>query len=96
MEYGNEMLDALVGRSVLVAHLNTPHLDEESAVVMAEDMTRGSVEPLKARHSIRVLVGYDGLGVTLRTIEEDPYATFVPWSAIIQIAAFGPELDAED
>jgi hypothetical protein len=96
VEYRNEMLDALVGRAVLVAHLNAPNLDEEAAEVMAEDMTIGWVEVLKARHSLRVLVGYDGVGVTLRTIEEEPYTFFLPWSAIIQISAAQPGQDAAE
>lgn len=58
MEYKNEMLDALVGKPVVVGLVKTPDLDEEAVESMREDPTFGMTELVQSVHAS---FGYSGL-----------------------------------
>ena len=85
MEYKNEMLDALVGKPVVVGLVKAPDFDEDSVESMREDPTFGMTEPVQSVRASFELVGYDGLGVTLRMLVERERPFLVPWSAVLRI-----------
>ena len=64
MEYKNEMLDALVGKPVVVGLVKAPDLDEDSVESMREDPTFGMTEVVQSVRASFELVGYDGSCVT--------------------------------
>ena len=91
MEYRNELLEAWIGKPVVVALLKEPPLDDEHVDMMVDNPTFGRSEPLRsARHSYE-LVGYDGVGVTLRLLVPGARPHFVSWGAIIRIEQGLPE-----
>jgi hypothetical protein len=84
-EYRNEFLEGLVGGPVLVKRLSAPELiDEEAEHILQNPLTYVS-EPLQSRLVMMTLGGYDQIGIVLRTIEEEPITTFVPWNAVIEL-----------
>jgi len=87
-EYRNEYLDGLVGQVALVKQLTAPQVDEELLDKFEEDPLTGKVETLRSRTALRMVVGYDELGVVLRPVTEDPegVSVFVPWSAVIEVS----------
>ena len=85
MEYKNEMLDALVGKPVVVGLVKTPDLDEEAVESMREDPTFGMTELVQSVRASFELVGYYGIGVTLRMLAEKEHRFLVPWSAVLKI-----------
>lgn len=85
MEYRNELLDRLAGKPVIVGHLKAPDIDEETAERMRADPMLGRSELVQSLRSSFELVGYDGLGVTLRTLAPGEKPFFVPWSAVLKI-----------
>lgn len=85
MDYKNEMLDALVGKPVVVGLVKAPDLDEDSVEGMREDPTVGMTEVVQSVRASFELVGYDGIGATLRMLVEGERPFFVPWSAVLKI-----------
>ena len=85
MEYKNEMLDALVGKPVVVGLVKAPDLDEDSVESMRQDPTFGMTEVVQSVRASFELVGYDGIGVTLRMLVERERPFLVPWSAVLKI-----------
>jgi len=85
VEYKNEMLDALVGKPVVVGLVKAPDLDEEVVESMREDPTFGMTELVQSVRASFELVGYDGIGVTLRMLVEGERPFLVPWSAVLKI-----------
>jgi hypothetical protein len=85
VEYKNELLDALVGRPVVVGLVKAPDLDEEAVETMREDPTFGMTEVVQSVRASFELVGYDGIGVTLRMLVEGERPFLVPWSAVLKI-----------
>jgi len=87
-EYRNEYLDGLVGQVALVKQLTAPQVDEELLDKFEEDPLTGKVETLRSRTALRMVVGYDELGVVLRPLTEDSegVSVFVPWSAVIELS----------
>ena len=87
-EYRNEYLDGLVGQVALVKQLTAPQVDEELLDKFEEDPLTGKVETLRSRTALRMVVGYDELGVVLRPVTEGPegVSVFVPWSAVIELS----------
>ena len=69
MEYKNEMLDALVGKPVVVGLVKTPDLDEEAVASMREDPTFGMTELVQ---SVRASFGYGGLAAPRWTVHNWP------------------------
>jgi hypothetical protein len=90
-EYRNEFLDGLVGRAALVTQLTGPELDEEFANRINEDPLNVRQQFLQSRTAMLEVVSYDQLGILFRTMGDDPFETFVPWGAVIQLARLGPE-----
>ena len=87
-EYRNEYLDGLVGQVALVKLLTGPQVDDDLLDRFEEDPLTWKVEHLHSRTSLRILEGYDRLGVVLRPPTEDPEGVpvFVPWSAVIELS----------
>ena len=92
-EYRNEFLDGLVGRAALVTQLTGPELDEEFANRINEDPLNVRQQFLQSRTAMLEVVRYDQLGILFRTMGDDPFETFVPWGAVIelQLARLEPE-----
>jgi hypothetical protein len=85
VDYKNELLDALVGKPVVVGLVKAPDLDEEAVESMREDPAFGTKEPVQSVRASFELVGYDGIGVTLRMLVEGERPFLVPWSAVLKI-----------
>ncbi len=88
-EYRNEYLDGLVGQVALVKLLTAPQVDDDLLDRFEEEPLTWKVEHLHSRTSLRILEGYDRLGVVLRPpTEEDREGVpvFVPWSAVIELS----------
>jgi len=87
-EYRNEYLDGLVGQVALVKLLTGPQVDNDLLDRFEEDPLTWKVEHLHSRTSLRILEGYDRLGVVLRPHAEDleGVPVFVPWSAVIELS----------
>ena len=71
-EYRNEYLDGLVGQVALVKLLTGPPVDDDLLDRFEEDPLTWKVEHLHSRTSLRILEGYDRLGVVQRPPTEDP------------------------
>lgn len=85
-DYKNALLDEWAGRAVLVKCLKGPDSDTEFAERLEEDPLNVRDQLLQSRITVRVLESYDRLGIVLRTIEDDPFRSFVPWGAVIEIS----------
>ena len=85
MEHKSELLDALVGKPVVVGLVKAPDLDEEAVETMRKDPAFGTKEPVQSVRASFELVGYDGIGVTLRMLVEGESPFLVPWSAVLKI-----------
>jgi hypothetical protein len=83
-EYRNEMLDRCLGQWVVIQQLTAPEFDMELTKAIKADPTSAKKELLHSRTAVRELVGYDQVGVALRT-PEHPLQVFVPWSAVLEI-----------
>lgn len=53
---------------------------------MREDPAFGTKEPVQSVRASFELVGYDGIGVTLRMLVEGERPFLVPWSAVLKSA----------
>ena len=87
-EYRNEYLDGLVGQLALVKLLAAPRVDDDLLEWLQEEPLTWKVEHLRSRSALRILEGYDRLGVILSPPTEDPegVGVFVPWSAVIELS----------
>ncbi len=70
MEYKYQMLEALVGKPVIVGLVKAPDLDEEAVESMREDPTFAMTELVQPVRASFELIGYDVIGVTLRMLVE--------------------------
>lgn len=87
MEYRNERLDRLVGQPMVIQYLEGPDPDRESLNKMFEEPGWAISRNAAASTAVHQLLGYDAIGITIKTLEEGSMHVFVPWGAVLGIYA---------
>jgi hypothetical protein len=75
---------------VIVGRMKAPAWDEEAENKLIEDPMVEKSEPARSLRGIYELMGYDGVGVTLRYLREGEPPFLVPWSAVLEIIGTEP------
>lgn len=92
MEYKNELLENWVGLTVIIEHATGPLLQTEEIQKIFQDPGFGYQEPTKHRTAVYKLLGYDGVGITTKTLEEGSSQVFMPWGAVLSIRGEMPDV----